>query len=416
MNMLFVSNLYPPVVFGGYEILASQVAETLRRRGHEIFVQTSDFRSDECASDPWVSRDLQLTTDFPRPGEDTSLPDFSLTTMDRVGRRNLASTCRLLDHLPEVFSNGHGADCVFAWNLNRLTLGPLFAAQEHGLPHFWTLNDLHPRQFWVAPDTSTPRRSLRIVWERFIRPYATLRNLPDVRTTVISHALHRQLLQLNVPVPDATVLYQGIPLDQFPHRPQTRQADEPLRMLYVGQLSAAKGVHTILGALRTLPEEQRRGFELTVIGDGVAAYEANLRRLTDGIGCKVEFSGRVPHEHIARAHRDHHVLIFPSEWEEPFGLAHLEAMASGCAVISTATGGTAELVRHRQNALVFRSGDPDDLATQMITLDSREALRRELVRNARREVESEYSMDAYVDRLEQFLAIRGGAASRPVAA
>jgi len=36
MRILIVSNLYPPIVFGGYEILCEQVVERLRDRGHEV--------------------------------------------------------------------------------------------------------------------------------------------------------------------------------------------------------------------------------------------------------------------------------------------------------------------------------------------------------------------------------------------
>ena len=42
MRVLFVSNLYPPNVIGGYERLCFEVAAALAKRGHDVWVLTSD--------------------------------------------------------------------------------------------------------------------------------------------------------------------------------------------------------------------------------------------------------------------------------------------------------------------------------------------------------------------------------------
>ncbi len=389
MKILVVGNLYPPVVYGGYEILCEQVVNSLRRRGHEVEVLTSSFRAEEAAPEPGVHRTLLLTTDFPRPGE-TAAPrvDFSLPRLQQVAAYNRARAAEVLHRFRP--------DLVFGWCFNRLSLGPVYAADQLGIPVVMTFNDEHPRQFRPHPNWLR-RTAQRLLWPQ--ATYANLGRLP--RMTAISEALKSRLLGFGVPAREAVVIHQGIQLDRLPCAPLERTGPE-LRLMYAGQLSAAKGVHTLIeavGQLRGLP------FELDLFGDGVADYEARLRQRVRELGleARVNFRGRVAHAEVCRQYSQHHVLVFPSEWQEPFGLSHLEAMACGAAVVSTTTGGTAELVRHEVNALAFPAGEAPELARQLTRLAQDEALRARLIEAARQWVEERHAFEGYVDRLEGLL-------------
>ena len=323
--------------------------------------------------------------------------DFSLPAMERVARHNRERTHEVL--------KGGSYDLVMAWCLNRLSPGPLWAARDHGLPMVYTINDEHPRQFRYTPRPDGARQLLRWLAERTLYRQATFLGLAPFPMLIISRALKETLLKQGAPVEGARVLHQGVPLDQFPHKPLPREAGEPLRILYAGQLSQAKGVHTLLEAARLLASEQDGGFSISIAGSGVAQYRA---RLADLAGCpellgRVEFLGQVEHRQIAGLHNRHHVLVFPSIWAEPFGLAHLEAMASGCAVVSTTTGGSAELIEHGVNALAFEAADSRDLAAQLERIMHDEELRMRLVSQAGRHVKARHSLRGYMDAMEGFL-------------
>lgn len=392
MKILIVSNLFPPILFGGYEILCQQVVALLRERGHCVEVLTSDFMAGSAPTEPDVHRTLKLTTDFPRPGESVGKVDFSLPGLHRVGRLNARRF--------EAVASRMKPDVVFCWCLSRLGSGIVLQANKMGLPVHYTINDEHPRQFRFTRQPRTVRECARAIAESLLCA-ATFRKAGSPRMTVISHALKSRLLRLGAPVQDAGVLHQGVDLKQFAYHPGRRGPEEPFRLLYVGQLSRAKGVHTLLEAVADL---QGR-WSLSVIGSGVPEYEAELRalvarhRLTD----RVTFLGKQSRDEVVRAYRSHHALVFSSEWEEPFGLTHLEAMASGCAVVSTTTGGSAELIRHGQNALAYQAGSSQELAAVLGALHRDEALRRNLVSQARRYVEEHHSLHTYVDALEAWL-------------
>jgi glycosyltransferase involved in cell wall biosynthesis len=396
MNVLVVSNLYPPAVFGGYEIICRQVVEGLKARGHRVAVLTSSFGAEAAPAEPGVERSLALTTSFPRPGEEVGFVDFRLHAMHRVARRNRALTLARIDADPP--------DVVFCWSLNRLSLGPICAAQARHVPVCYALEDEHPKQFRSTRQVDGMRALCRYAAERWLWPMATFRLLKPFSATVNSEALKRALIAQGVPVEHAQVVYHGVPLDQFPFRPSPRVAGTSCQLLYVGQLSRVKGVHTLLRAAGLLLRSGE-DFQLDIVGSGVPSYERTLRKISraEGVDQRVNYAGQVAHDEIPQVYQRHHVLAFPSEWEEPFGLTHLEAMASGCAVVSTRTGGSAELIRYGQNALAFQAGDAQDLAAKLRGLMRDEAARQALIRRARAWVEARHAFDLYLREVESLL-------------
>ncbi len=397
MNILIVSNLYPPTVFGGYEILCQQVADLLAARGHRLSVLTSKFSAGDTPPQKDVDRLLGLTTSFPGPGQEVASVDFRLNSMHNVAQENYTITRSALTR--------YKPDVVFCWCMNRLSPGPIFAAQDQGTPVCYTINDEHPRQFRFTRRIKSARALARWAVERWVWPLATFRHLKPLPAVVISKALKRTLLAQDAPVEQAKVVYQGIPLAAFPFKPRPRAEGEPLRLLYVGQLSRTKGVHTILSAAGELLRRGIGNFQLDIVGAGVPGYTLELEKRVGAecLGNRVSFLGKRKHAEIPGIYRQHHVLIFSSQWDEPFGLTHLEAMASGCAVISTTMGGCAELIRHGDNALAFEAGQASDLRTRIEMLMANEEHRMELINAARKCVEAEYSLEGYVDHLEAFL-------------
>jgi glycosyltransferase involved in cell wall biosynthesis len=95
--------------------------------------------------------------------------------------------------------------------------------------------------------------------------------------------------------------------------------------------------------------------------------------------------------------------VFPSRFQEPFGISQVEAMAAGLVVVSSGTGGAAEIVRHRQDGLLFAAGNVGDLAAQLISLAQTPGLMSDLQRGAQTRA-ARFSVENAVIKIEALAA------------
>lgn len=123
-------------------------------------------------------------------------------------------------------------------------------------------------------------------------------------------------------------------------------------LLYVGRLSAAKGVTVLADAYRQLGASAP---PLLVLG----AQDA---------GCDVRWPAGVhvlqdvPHNQVMAAWRHAEVGIIPSTYPEPFGQVAIEAMATGTPVVASDVGGLAEVVGKYLGGTLVPAGSPTALA------------------------------------------------------
>jgi glycosyltransferase involved in cell wall biosynthesis len=96
-------------------------------------------------------------------------------------------------------------------------------------------------------------------------------------------------------------------------------------------------------------------------------------------------------------------LLFTSAWEEPFALTPLEAMAAALPVIGTPSGGSRELFRDGENALVYPARDDAALAAALSRLRADKPLRTRMAQVGRDEVRAKYDLQAIVTQIETFL-------------
>lgn len=397
MKILIVSNLYPPEVLGGYEILCRQVATRLQAMGHQVDVLTSEQstigRCEDYQDGIRVRRWLKLVTPFDQPGS------VARRLRKRIGDHNAAVTRELL---------GAGDfDVVYVWSQLRLTLGAARAAQAVGCPTVFNLNDEHLAGYLPAEAGWTLKRALRYATDRCLFADTTLLDLDLTHATCISRCLKQRLLTQGVDVRQAEVIYQGIPIEKFPLKQHSGRVQRPARLLFVGQLHAYKGPHTLLRSVEHVAAEV--GAEnvcVTIAGAGQETYVRELQELAANMAVKVSFPGWVDRDELPALLRKHDLFVFPSEWHEPFGLTQLEAMASGLPVVSTAVGGHGECLDDEQNALVFQPGDDRQLADCLVRLIRDPQLAARLAYNAREMVEQHFTIDRYATDLEAFLLRR----------
>jgi glycogen(starch) synthase len=379
VRILIVSNLYPPEIQGGYEILCAQVVNWLRARNHVVVVLTSTGGSENSSE----LRLLRLTNPFPAPARRGRLH------LRKLQQFNQSATAGAIAQV--------GPELIFMWSQLRLGSGPARAAEASGIPVVYTWNDDHVLGLAPVPWGLEPRRMIGALSDRTWARAATWSGLKFRRALTISQKL-REILQRGGYPGDLKVLYQGIRLEDFACKENMGSVGSPGRLLYVGQLHDYKGVHTLLEALPHCPD-----WNLTIVGTGNPVYVERLKQLALPLGERVCFLGRLPHSQLSQIYQEHDAFVFPSLWDEPYGLTHLEAMASGLPLVATLHGGHGEHLRDGINCLGFHKGSAEELARALQRIQSDPALARRLAQQGRELVVQELNFERYAQELEELL-------------
>lgn len=371
MRILVLSNFYPPHHFGGYELSCRDVMDRLARNGHDITVLTSDVRVDGVADSP-VEREAGIRRDLRLYWEDHVLLRPSLRERWRVERANQRA---LRDAIGSV-----NPEVVSVWNMGAMSLGLLATVADRGIPMVFAVCD-----DWLVYGPQLD------AWQRLFLQHPKLRglvatlarvptSLPDLGATgafcfVSDFTRQRAEQERGRPLPICTVVYSGIERSDFSPRPEP-PAPWQWRLLYVGRLDERKGLETLIEALGELPATA----SLEIIGRGDPEYLCRLRSIVQerSLGDRVRFDV-VDRSALAPRYWRADACVFPSEWDEPFGLVPIEAMACGTPVVATGTGGSDEFLVDGVNCLRYRRGDPKGLAAAIARLAGDELLRARLV-------------------------------------
>ena len=395
MRILVISNFYPPHFIGGYEIGCRDVVDALRSRGHDVRVLTSTHGVNGPQQEGHVYRWLASDRALQIGDSPADLP--RVIRKELINRRAFDRVCR-----------GFAPDVVYVWNATHISISVAVRARRMGMAVCYFISD-HWLKGWesdalYALKRRTPQRlHRRLLWRQLMALLHASgllpRDGPDLsRVQFASRFLQRAALEAGRPVADAEVIHWGIDLDRFPFN---ETANQPRRLLYVGQVTALKGVHTAVEALKRVIEQPRhRATVLTIVGG--PDYDDRIHRLVSALGLDghVRFTGLVPREQLPAIYREHDVLVFPSVWDEPFSITLLEAMSCGLAVVATNTGGSPEILKDGVNALIFPKEDAAACARQVARLLDDAELFERIRREARRTVEEGFRLERMVDRID----------------
>ena len=168
-------------------------------------------------------------------------------------------------------------------------------------------------------------------------------------------------------------------------------------LLFMGRLRYYKGLHVLLHALALVPEAR-----LVVAGSGPlgAEWQALAGRL--GLADRVHFVGDVSDAQQRALYQAADVYVLPATHRsEAFGVALVEAMASGAPVITTEIGtGTSYVNQHGVTGLVTPPNDPPALAQAVRDLLADPDRRQRLGQAARARAQAEFDRPTMLARVE----------------
>lgn len=284
-------------MYGGTELVAYNLTESLVAMGHEVsLVATGDSHTS-----------AHLLESFPRS---LRTDPAAIHYRDRY---KYIGVGRVLDLL-----SGGDFDIVhnhLGWRLLPVT------------------------NFIKAPVITTLHGPLNVEQEKLI--YGLF---ADKNYVSISQNQRKPLPELNY----VANVYNGIDVSSF-----TVGGGEDGYLAFLGRISPEKGTVEAIKIAQATGRKLRIAAKVDVVDEDY--FENEVKPLIDGK--QIVFIGEVKHDEKVKFLGDASALLMPIQWEEPFGLVNVEAMACGTPVIGLARGSLPEIIIDGQVGFLCQSVD-----------------------------------------------------------
>jgi glycogen(starch) synthase len=313
MRILIYSPAFLPRI-GGLEIGQALLADRLTRLGHEVTVATRTGVADAAAATAPIDA-----------GDAGDAASFSFRVLRRPGPAALLRAVR-------------ACDVYFQANVSLRGLWPLLLVRRP-----WAVS----HHSWYC------RSDGHLAWQDRLKRY--LLRFAAISISV-SRAMAADIGTPSLVIPNA---YRD---DLFCLLPGVERSTD---LVFLGRLVSDKGVDLLIAALAQLAARGLRP-RLTVVGDGpeLPALRDQAARLA--VSEQVDFQGTRRDGALVRLLNRHRILVMPSRYDEPFGVAALEGIACGCAVVGSLGGGLPEAIG--PCGATFRNGSVDELADRLAEL------------------------------------------------
>ena len=205
----------------------------------------------------------------------------------------------------------------------------------------------------------------------------------------------------------AHTIYFGVPMSAMTERPVSHG-----RLLWVGRMNPAKGLHHFVKAMPAIRSALPKAALKAIARHEDDAYEAaileDVARLQ--LGDALQIVSSVARADLQRAYAEHDMLLCISPFSEPVPLVMMEAFTAGLPVIISRPHAPSPLVMDGETCLCFDPDDPRTLVEAVVRLHGDAELRAHLAANARKLVEGQFSLDRMGAQYDALL--RSAAADR----
>ena len=394
MKALFLTNEYPPTIYGGAGVHVDYLSRELAKL---IDVEVRCFGKE--AREPRLDLPTLKATGF---GCDTS--GYSAP-------KALHSVFAAVQRGLDWNTTGIDADVVHlhTWYTH---LGGIVAKLNYGIPMVLTVHSLEPLRPWK-------REQLGGGYDFSCWVERTAIEMADAVIAVSEGTREDILRHFDVPKERVPVIYNGIDLAEY-HRVETTGALEKYGVnprepyvLFVGRITRQKGIVHLVRAI----EHMAPGFQVVLcagapdtpeIAAEMKAAVATAQAKRQGV---VWLDQMVSNPEKIELYSNAAVFCCPSIYE-PFGIINLEAMACETAVVASSVGGMKEVIVHGETGYLvpleqmaespFEAVHPEtfakDLAGRVNELMANAPLREQMGRAGRKRVEEHFGWGAIARR------------------
>lgn len=275
------------------------------------------------------------------------------------------------------YAQREGVDIIYT-NSITTPLG-LWASYLVGIPHIWHVREFGERDYQMQPDFG---------WKLLYKALKSSHQVIAISKAIAEfHGISK--------MPQGQVIYNGL-IDDTLNPPECIKSSDEITICIVGYISPQKGQEVAIKAFAKFAEHQPTA-KLIVVGDGESSYVESLKKLASSLNVKnkVQFLGYLsdPSEVYAKSK----IALMCSE-SEGFGRVTVEAMWHKCIVVGYNRAGTAEIIDHGVNGLLYET--EQELLDTLISVSRDKERMEKLALAGQRDVAVKYTVDAYVSAVE----------------
>ncbi|MDX1279459.1 N-acetyl-alpha-D-glucosaminyl L-malate synthase BshA [Oceanihabitans sediminis] len=344
---------YP--TFGGSGVVATELGLELSKRGHEIHFITYN--------QPVRLELLNKNVHY----HEVNVPEYPLFHYQPY---ELALSSKLLDMV----------------KLHKIEVLHVHYAIPHAYAAYMAQKMLLEENIYVPIVTTLHGTDITLVGSHpFYKPAVTFSINKSDAVTAVSQSLKEDTLRLFDIKNDIDVVTNFIDISKYDHGfsdcQRSMMADENEKIItHISNLRPVKRMEDVVKIFYNI--QKQIPAKLMVVGDGPDREKAESLCAKLGITKKVIFFGKSNEIDKILCFSD--LFLLPSETES-FGLAALEAMASGVPVISSKTGGIPEVNKQGVTGFLSEVGDVEDMSKNAIHILSDETRLKEFKKNAKAE-------------------------------
>jgi len=358
MNILMLNYEYPPLG-GGASPVTKSLAEELVKLGHTVDVVTMGFkglnqREEIKGVNIYRVPSIRKKQSVCQTHEMFSYCLSAYYFLQKLLKKNEYD----INHTHFVLPTG-----IVSYFLRKFKFKGLpYVITSHGsdIPGY------NPDRFHLAHKIIQP------LWKKIIE---------NSEYVICPSQSHKELILGNVSVENKTkVIPYGFNFSKF------KSIEKQKKILLSSRLLKRKGFQYFLEAIWNLDID----YEINILGDG--PYIESLMQKAKEVKANINFRGWIDNssQEYRRFFEEASIFVFPSS-SESFGVVLLEAMASGCAIITTDVTGCPEVVGDA--ALLVRPKSSEDIRNALIKLINNKKLISELGAKARKRVEENFTWE-----------------------
>ena len=202
--------------------------------------------------------------------------------------------------------------------------------------------------------------------------------------------------KFNIKDKKTAIVYNGID-SKFLEEAKLKNEDMK-NIIFVGRLTYVKGVNLLIEALKKI-HEVNDNIKLTIVGEG--EEKQNLINQVNELDLQnfVLFTGR--QANVIKWLDKADIFVYPSIWQEGFGISVVEAMARGCIPVAFNKGGLTEIIESGKNGFLISNVNSDELAKQIIEIISMDSKMAKIIRNNAMKSAKRYTINKTLLKLKE---------------